>query len=119
MEKIKNTGCGWVYDHHFGGIKIPPKSYDEIIRRINAHVKNMAPEIIVDVKFRSQFCYVGTKEDNRVMPVCRIRYFGRLETLSYAFYTYSNEKYQSSWLSDGKETGTLEAILDSCGVYLS
>jgi hypothetical protein len=51
--------------------------------------------------------------------LCRLRYFGD-DRWGFAFYTYSNEKYELSVFSDGDFIGTPEdAFLISAGVYLN
>ncbi len=119
MTKLKKPGWMWVYDPHSGGAKIPPKKHYEVNSRIITYAKTIAPNITIDVKFRAQFCYVGTKENDIVMPVCRIRFLGNLEILSFALYVYSSDRYQPCLLLDGNATGNLESILEACKIYLN
>lgn len=106
----------WQYDPHSGGVTIPRHQYDEIKRRLMTHIKVIAPNVTLEIKFRSQFCYINTLEDNQSMPACRMRYFDK-DVWSFAFYTYSNEKYEPCLLLSGNAQGTPEEILEACIIY--
>jgi hypothetical protein len=106
----------WVYDPQSGGVTIPKKQFDEIKSRIILHMEEIAPNIVMDIKLKSQFCYVNTVEDGHIMPVCRMRHFD-IDRWSFAFYTYGNETYQPCLPLSGKDNATIEEILDSCTMY--
>ncbi len=106
----------WVYDPQSGGVIIPKKQFDEIKARIISHMAKIAPNVVADIKLKSQFCYVNTVEDGHIMPVCRMRYFD-INRWSFAFYTYSNETYQPCLPLSGKDNDTVEEILDSCTMH--
>jgi hypothetical protein len=98
----------------------------------------------LDVRFRGQFCYVDaytepeplgpdwppkdwgeTREEHlerlRRTPIhlCRLRFFGDEERWGFAFYKYSDERYQLSVFPTGDFFGTPEdAFLTSAEVYL-
>jgi hypothetical protein len=97
----------------------------------------------LDVRFRGQFCYVDaftepeplspnwpppdspeTREEyrermrNTPTHLCRLRYFGDEERWGFAFYTYSNERYELSVLPSGEFFGPPEDALDASSLYL-
>jgi hypothetical protein len=135
----------WMFDPDSGGKKIPLAVQTDIQKRI----QNVAEEQFqdrytrLDIRFRSQFCYVDayvepktsenwpppdwpeTREEYldrmRKTPVhlCRLRYFGSDEW-GFAFFTYSNEKYELSVFPDGKFLGKPEdAFTLSANLYLN
>lgn len=111
----------WYYDPHSGGIKIPLKIYDEICREAQAFActRPWFPRIQLKLRFKSQFCYIDTKEegDERVFPLCRLRHFQR-ENWSLALFTYSNERYEPCAFSNGKLEGTFQAALAICDPFI-
>jgi len=98
--------------------------------------------IRLDIRFRGQFCYIDAyKEpfvaDNFPPPgfpesretylermrnipnhLCRLRYFGDEGSWTFAFYTYSNEKYEPCFFDNGTFYGTPEEAFESAAVYL-
>lgn len=99
----------------------------------------------LDIRFHGQFCYVDAytepeptgpdwpppdwpetreadEERLRETPVhlCRLRYFGDEERWGFAFYTYSNERYELSVFSTGEFLGPPDDAFRVAGaVYLS
>ena len=99
----------------------------------------------LEIRFRAQFCYVDAyKEPEPLTPawpppdwpetreeyqerlrntpthLCRLRYFGDEERWGFAFYTYSNERYELSVFPSGEFLGPPEeAFRVAAGVYLS
>ena len=56
---------------------------------------------------------------NTPTHLCRLRYFGDENKWGFAFYTYSNEKYELSVFPNGEFFGTPEeAFATSANVYL-
>jgi hypothetical protein len=134
----------WVQDPHSGGVKIPERVQEHIRRRILAFAEaNYAGKFTrLDIRFRNQFCYMDayakpyvaddfpppgfpeTREEfierlsNLPTHLCRIRYFGNEDSWSFAFYTYSNEKYEPCVLDNGSFYGTPEEAFESGAVYL-
>ena len=133
----------WVYDPDSGGVKIPAKVQADVIKRINqvAEEHYKGRYLSLDIRFRSQFCYIDahtepflpenwppegineTREEalermrNFPLHLCRLRYFGA-DQWGFAFFTYSNEKYELSVFPDGKFTGTPEDAFLAAAVYL-
>jgi hypothetical protein len=94
------------------------------------------------VRFRGQFCYIDayvepyvpkkfdeklfgkTREEHiarlRETPIhlCRLRYSGREDDWSMAFYIYSHEKYEPCLFHNGSWTGTPEEAFEVAAVYL-
>ncbi len=134
----------WVKDPHSGGIKVPKAAQERTKQRIldyaEAHYTGKYNRL--DIRFRSQFCYIDayvepvlapdfpppdfpeTREEclermrNNPIHLCRLRYFGDEDSWSFAFYTYSNEKYEPCFLDNGTFYGTPEEAFKSAAVYL-
>ena len=134
----------WVSDPHSGGLKIPENRQEHIKQRILGYAEaNYSGKYTrLDIRFRSQFCYIDayvepyvadnfppqsfpeTREEyverlsNNPIHLCRLRYFGNEESWSFAFYTYSNEKYEPCILHNGSFYGTPEEAFEAASVYL-
>jgi hypothetical protein len=136
----------YVWDPDSGGVKIP----ESVKRRIEARIRRHAEEHFagkytrLEIRFRGQFCYIDAYtepeetpgwpppdwpesreeylERLRNMPthLCRLRYFGDEERWGFAFYTYSNEKYEVSVFPSGDFRGTPEEAFDTAArAYLT
>ncbi len=95
------------------------------------------------IRFRGQFCYIDaytepqplgenwppsdwpeTREEYlarlRDIPthLCRLRYFGNEEGWGFAFYTYSNERYELAIFPSGEFLGPPEDAFRAASVYL-
>ena len=133
----------WVFDPDSGGIKIP----DLVKRDIEERIKRVAEKhykgkyIRLDIRFRSQFCYIDafrepevasnwppkdwpeTREEylerlrNNPTHLCRLRYFGQ-DRWGFAFYTYSHEKYELSVFPNGEFFGKPEQAFLASAIYL-
>jgi hypothetical protein len=134
----------WVRDPHSGGVKIPKKVQESTKQRILDYAKEhyAGKYTRLDIRFRSQFCYIDAYtepnvpddfpppgfpesretylERMRKIPthLCRLRYFGDEESWTFAFYTYSKEKYEPCIFDNGTFYGTPEEALASAAVYL-
>jgi hypothetical protein len=135
----------WVFDPNSGGKKIPPVVQKNVEKRIQkvAEENFQGHYTRLDIRFRGQFCYIDaytepqisenwppadwpeTREEYlermRSTPVhlCRLRYFGE-DRWGFAFFTYSNEKYELSVYPDGEFLGTPEeAFIVSANVGLN
>lgn len=135
----------WVFDPDSGGQKIPDRVKVDLKRRIERvaeeHFKDQYTRL--DIRFRGQFCYIDayqephadpnwppadwpeTREEyierlrNTPVHLCRLRYFGG-DRWGFAFYTYSNEKYELAVYPDGDFMGKPEdAFLVSARMYLT
>lgn len=135
---------GWVYDPHSGGIKIPEKVRERTKKRIMAYAQEHYKDkyISLDIRFRSQFCYIDaytepnvaddfssfnlgeTREEyikrlrNTPTHLCRLRYFGDENSWSLAFFKYSDMKYEPCIFDNGTFQGTPEEAFEVGGVYL-
>jgi hypothetical protein len=137
----------WVLDPDAGGVKIPDRIKPEIKRRIERvaekHFKGKYTR--PDIRFRNQFCYIDayrepqplknwppedwpeTREQylerlrNTPMHLCRLRHYSdRDGGWTFAFYKYSDEKYELCIFDNGSFYGTPEeAFLQSANVYLN
>lgn len=135
----------WAFDPDAGGKKIPETVKRDIEQRINAVANEQFKGRYsrLDIRFRGQFCYVDAftepqvsenwpppnwpetrgeyldRMHNTPVHLCRLRYFGN-DWWGFAFYTYSNEKYELSVYPNGQFIGTPEeAFLTSAMVYLN
>ncbi len=139
-----STG-GWVFSPGTGGKKIP----DAVKYATEQRIRRYAEEHFagrytrLEIRFRGQFCYIDaytepedpgpgwpppdsqeTREQflerlrNTPTHLCRLRYFGG-ERWGFAFYTYSNERYELSVFPSGDFFGTPEeAFQVSAQMYL-
>lgn len=90
----------------------------------------------IDVRFRGSFAYVdalqrngwhlpGTPQETQDLidatptRLCRLRYLGSPDRWEFAFYKYSDEIYEPSFLPSGAFEGIPEEAFDcAAGVYL-
>ena len=113
----------WVYNPHAGGRPVPAAVRLRTQRRIQAHADaNYAGRFLrIDIRFRGALCYVDAcVDDSPAVPVhlCRLRFFGNEAAWSFAFYTYSHERYEPSVFANGTFLGTPEEAFDLAAVYL-
>ncbi len=103
-------------------------------RHVRAHWKDRCQEVVV--RFRGAFAYIdafplqqqfmlGTtpEEQARIEAtpthLCRLGYLGNLERWEFAFFKYSDEKYEPSFLPSGAFVGTPEEAFDCAAqVYM-
>ena len=115
----------WVYDPHVGGQKIPLDIQKQTYERIMAHAHKIRPKQAdsLRIHFKSHFCYIDFLEEvsGRMAPMqlCRLRYLGKPDEWSMAFFTYSNEKYEPCLFASGKWLGTPEEAFEIGAVYLT
>lgn len=135
---------GWVYNPHTGGVKIPVAVRMRTEQRIRAYAaaRYAGKFTQLDIRFRGALCYIDAYTEPeqpspgllrslretrqqyydrlRATPLhlCRLRYFGREDTWSVAFFTYSNERYEPCTFGNGSFEGTPEAAFDIGAVYL-
>lgn len=139
-------GKQWVFDPDYGGVRIP----ETVRRRTAERIRRYAEQHFaghytkLDIRFRGQFCYIDayrepepltpawpppdwpeTREEyqerlrNTPVHLCRLRYFGD-DRWGFAFYTYSNDRYELSVFPSGEFFGPPEeAFRVSAEVYLS
>lgn len=103
-------------------------------RHARSHWKDRCREVVV--RFRGVFAYVdafpvhrqfmsGTTPEAQALieatptHLCRLGYLGRADLWVFAFFKYSDEKYEPSFLPSGASAGTPEEAFDcSAQVYL-
>ncbi len=133
----------WMFDPNSGGKKIPESKKREVAQRIEKFAaENYAGQYTrLDIRFRGQFCYIDaytepylgeewppedwpeSREEmverlrNTPTHLCRLRYFGEDEW-GFAFFTYSNEKYELSVFPDGSFIGKPEDAFAASAMYL-
>ena len=136
----------WQFAPDSGGVRIPEPVRQRTERRIRqcADAEFSGRFTRLEIRFRAQFCYVDaytepapltptwpppdwpeTREEYqerlRSTPthLCRLRYFGDEERWGFAFYTYSNERYELSVFPSGDFLGPPEDAFRVAGeVYL-
>jgi hypothetical protein len=133
----------WVFNPDSGGVKIPDHKKREVIQRIESFAaEHYAGKYTrLEIRFRGQFCYIDaytepsipedwppadwdeSREEmierlrNTPVHLCRLRYFGD-DDWGFAFYTYSNEKYELSIFPDGNFFGIPEDAFAASALYL-
>ena len=132
----------WVYSPHTGGKSIPPAVKARTERRILDYAAKHHPGKFtkVDVRFRGALCYIdvytdpGVPSRSALSPgetraqwierlrstpthLCRIRYFGNEDRWTFAFYTYSYEKYEPSFFITGEDQGTPEEAFETSAQF--
>jgi len=134
----------WVYDPHRGGVKIPPAARERTEQRILAYAQehHAGKFTRLGIRFRGALCHLDayvepdkpstallritkeTREEyyarlrSRPIHLCRLRYFGREDAWSMAFFTYSNERYSPCSFGNGSWTGTPEQAFEIGSGYL-
>jgi hypothetical protein len=136
---------GWAFTPDRGGTPIPEPVRRHTAERIRRHAQQhfAGSYTKLDIRFHGQFCYIDaytepapppddwpppgwpeTREDYlqrlRATPtrLCRLRYFGG-DRWGFAFYTYSNDRYELSVFPSGEFLGPPEqAFQVSAKAYL-
>ena len=132
----------WVFNPHTGGLPISASVKRTTVDRLQKHAADKYRGLYarIDIRFRGALCYLDAfkephEPDKRLLRINhetreeyldrissypihlgRIRYFGT-DKWSYAFYTYSNERYEPATLSGGW-FGTPEEAFDIGARYL-
>lgn len=135
----------WVFDPDSGGVRIPEavkrRTKERIERYAAEHLAGRYTRL--DIRFRGHFCYIDaftepqplgenwppptwpeTREEYldrlRETPthLCRLRFFGDEEGWGFAFYTYSNERYELCIFPSGGFFGPPEEAFQAASVYL-
>ena len=118
--------------------QIPKAAQDALRARLEAHARQnwegRYREIVV--RFRGVHAYIDAFSVNRWYPpgttpeqkaaidatpthLCRLGYLGHPDLWEFAFYKYSDEKYEPSVVASGSFEATPEEAFDcSAGVYL-
>ena len=137
----------WVFSPNIGGVRIPElvKRRTEARLRRYAEENFAGCYTHLEIRFRGQFCYVDayteelqpgpdwppagwheTREEyvermrNTPTHLCRLRYFGDEDRWGFAFFRYSNEKYELSVFPSGEFFGMPEEAFDTAArVHLS
>jgi hypothetical protein len=140
-KKSKRPAKQWVWTGGSLKNKIPETAKRQLTARLQAHVAKhwsaSCREVLV--RFRGGFAYVDALrteeairrefrprdrgEFQRLMALpthlCRLGYVGSAERWSFAFYKYSDEKYELCYLPTGDMVGTPEECFDcAANVYL-
>ena len=146
LEDAVARGGRWVFAPDSGGKRIPEavrwQTEERLQRYAEQHFAGRYTRL--DIRFRGQFCYVDaftepqpptaswppadwpeTREQyverlrNTPTHLCRLRYFGDEERWGFAFYTYSNERYELAVFPSGEFFGPPEdAFRVSAELYL-
>ncbi|MGH7870355.1 MAG: hypothetical protein ACREP9_22605 [Candidatus Dormibacteraceae bacterium] len=89
--------------------------------RLEKHVRLNWPQCDkLVLRSRGPFVYVlaGTREDPQAEPWCRLRPLGSEDAWEFAYFTYSTEKYEPSFLPNGSPAGTPEECFDCAAAVL-
>lgn len=103
--------------------RVPPDAQARLQQRLQRHAAKEWSKACerVGVKFRGVYAYVDAvpTDDARPMHLCRLEYLGRADAWGFAFYKYSDGKYERSVLLTGSFVGTPEECFDcSAMAYL-
>ena len=92
-------------------------------QRLARHAAKIVPgkESWVRPRFHGKFCYVDAQKPDVpfVTPLCRLRYLGKPDRWSMAFYTYSNERYEPCLFASGRWEGTPEEAFEIGSMYIA
>ena len=139
-------GRTWVFSPDRGGRRIPEavqlRTAQRIRRYAERHFAGRYAKLAI--RFRGQFCYIDaytepdpqgaktlppdwpeTREQylerlrNTPVHLCRLRYFGDQERWGFAFYTYSNDRYEVSVFPSGEFLGPPEDAFSVSAVHLA
>jgi len=138
-------GTTWVFTPDRGGRRIQEavqqRTAQRILRYAEQHFAGCYTKLAI--RFRGQFCYIDayTEPDppgpswpppdwpetpdqylerlrNTPIHLCRLRYFGDDNRWGFAFYTYSNERYELSVFPSGEFLGPPEEAFHASAGYL-
>jgi hypothetical protein len=135
----------WVFAPDSGGTRI----LDAAKQRTETRIRSYAEQHFagrytrLDIRFCGQFCYVDAYQEPDPLPdwsppdwpetreeyverlratpvkLCRLRYFGYENRSGFAFYTYSNDRYELSMFPTGDFFGPPEDAFEvSANAYL-
>ena len=136
----------WVFDPNSGGKPVPEAVKRHTKQRVNRYAEEhfAGRYARLDIRFRGKFCYIDAFTEpepfspgwpppdwpetpaerlnrlrNTPVHLCRLRYFGDGERWGFAFYTYSNDRYELSVFPSGEFFGPPEdAFQVSANVHL-
>ncbi len=134
----------WNFDPNAKGNKIPQQLKTLIQARVCKHAASTCAGRYerLELRFRGEFCYIDAYREpdepspelltitgesatqyrerltNSPIHLCRVRYYGDMESWGLAFYKYSSNGYELCMFPSGKFRGTLEAAFDVGSVYL-
>ncbi len=136
------SGKMWMFSPNSGGKKIPEMTKMSTEARIERYAEEhfAGRYTRLEIRFRGQFCYIDAYREpepdwpppgwpesreeyvermkNTPTHLCRLRHFGG-DRWGFAFYTYSNNRYELSVFPSGDFFGTPEeAFHVSAEMYL-
>lgn len=102
-----------------GGIIIQPNLYASIRSQADAFAVSRPwySEFKLQLRFKKQYCYLDAEEKDDLFPLGRLCYFGP-NKWCFAFYTYSNQRYEPCIFPSGEWFGTIEQAIEICEMYL-
>jgi len=136
---------GWTFVPDRGGVRVPEIVQQRTEQRLRRYAEEhyAGRYTRLEIRFRGQFCYIDaytepkplspnwpppdwpeTREEYlerlRETPIhlCRLRYFGDEEHWGFAFFTYSNERYELSIFPSGEFFGPPEEAFRAAAMYL-
>jgi hypothetical protein len=126
---------GWTWQRQ--PVPIPDEVKNLLRERLENHIKakwkGKCKEFLL--RFRGAFAYVDVIEEEDSLPnlgeerqlelskvpskLCRLAYQGSIDRWEFAFYKYSDERYELCYLPNGSFIGTPEECFDCAArVYL-
>jgi hypothetical protein len=103
--------------------RVPENAQMQLQQRLQLHAAKEWRDQCdgVEVKVRGVYAYVDAvpKGEETATHLCRLEYLGRQDEWGFAFYKYSDQKYERSVLLTGSFVGTPEECFDcSAMAYL-
>jgi len=134
----------WTFNPNAKGKKIPQQVKTLIQARVCKHAASTCKGMYerLELRFRGDLCYIDAYREpdeptlelltfagesasqyrerlaNSPIHLCRVRYYGDMESWGLAFYKYSSESYELCVFPSGEFRGTLEEAFDVGSVYL-
>jgi len=134
----------WAFNPKAKGKKIPQQLKAVIQARVCKHAESTCAGQYerLQLRFRGDLCYIDAYREpdepdpgllnitgesaehyrerlaNCPIHLCRVRYYGDMESWGLAFYKYSSESYELCVFPSGQFRGTLEEAFDVGSIYL-
>jgi hypothetical protein len=103
---------------------VPDPVREALVDRLERHVEAVWKDRCrgIAVRFRNEYAYVEAQpveEGDPPVRLGRLEYLGKEDEWAFAFYKYSDERYEPCILPNGSFTGTPEECFDcAANVYL-
>lgn len=107
------------------GAAVPEGVRENLEERLHRHLtRHWKGRWVAQVKYKGRYVYLSARptrggDSSDEFQLCRLEWRGSPEAWGFAFFKYSDGRYEPSVLMDGSWAGPPEAALDCAGlVYL-